>query len=239
MSEPVSSSGHPPKPFNARGSFVVRCPTCRMPERNCLCPYKVTTESRARFVLLTHRLEHNKPTNTGRLIRDCLPETPVFTWSRTEHDPELLTLLNDPAYLPLIIFPDDQPDYAERVVGPDAVERALEQTRRPLFILLDGTWRQARKMFRKSPYLQDLKVLPLSSTRTTRYRLRKSASEAHLCTAEVGAELLTLAGDARAAQVLDDYFDIFNTCYAESRRHHTTETSTPAMERQLARKHQR
>ncbi|PMR74510.1 tRNA-uridine aminocarboxypropyltransferase [Billgrantia endophytica] len=230
------ATGHPRPPrreFKARGSSVERCPGCNLPRLNCLCPYRVTVESTARIWLLTHPLEHHKPTNTGRLIRDVLPDTEVFTWYRTTPDERLLTLLEDPRYAPFVIFPDDQPDYAERVVGIDAVTEARAAGKVPAFILLDGTWRQARRIFRKSAYLDSLLVLPLATERLTRYRLRKPASAAHLCTAEVAVELLRQNGDVLAGQVLDDYFDAFNDSYAASRRFEKLEAPTPAMQRLL------
>ncbi len=233
------ATGHPRPPrreFKARGSFVERCPGCHLPMLNCLCPYAATADSEARVWLLTHPMEHHKPTNTGRLIRDVLPDTEVFTWYRTAPDERLLALLADERFAPFVVFPDDQPDYAERVVGIDAVTEAKAAGRIPVYLLLDGTWRQARRIFRKSPYLDALPVLPLRTERLTRYRLRKPASAAHLCTAEVAAELLRQGGDAQAAGVLDDYFDAFNDSYAASRRFEKIETPTAAMQRLLARK---
>ncbi len=160
-----------------------------------------------------------------------LPDTEVFTWYRTVPDERLLAFLDDPRYSPFVIFPDDQPDYADRVVGIAAVTRVKREGRIPVFILLDGTWRQARRIFRKSPYLDDLPVLPLATARQTRYRLRKPASAAHLCTAEVAAELLRQSGDTAAADTLDDYFDAFNDSYAASRRFEKLEAPTAAMKR--------
>lgn len=221
--------------FKARGSFVVRCEGCNLPALNCLCPYRVRAQSRARVWLITHRMEHYKPTNTGRLIGDVLDDTRVFTWHRTEPDAELLVLLDDPAYAPFVVFPDDQPDYDHgRVVDNRAVSLALESGRTPVYILLDGTWRQARRIFRKSPYLDRLPVLPLRTARHSRYRLRKSASMDHLSTAEVAAELLRQNGDDDAADVLDDYFEAFNESYAASRGHRKIDAPSPAMQRLLA-----
>ncbi|SEL60219.1 tRNA-uridine aminocarboxypropyltransferase [Halomonas daqiaonensis] len=233
------ATGHPRPPrreFKARGSFVSRCKGCNLPVLNCLCPYAVGAESEARVWLLTHSMEHNKPTNTGRLIRDVLPDTEVFTWYRTVPDERLLALLEDRRYAPFVIFPDDQPDYAERVVGIDAVAEAKAAGHTPVYLLLDGTWRQARRIFRKSPYLDALPVLPLYTQRLTRYRLRKPASVEHLCTAEVAAELLRQGGDEDAAEALDDYFDAFNDSYAASRRHEKLEAPTAAMRRLLVRR---
>ncbi|WP_168012518.1 tRNA-uridine aminocarboxypropyltransferase [Halomonas salinarum] len=240
--EPSADASRPPsKPFKARGSTITRCETCRLPALNCLCPYRVEVESLARCWLITHPLEHFKPTNTGRLIADVLPSTEVFTWYRTEPDERLLALLADERFAPFVIFPDDQPDYADRVVGIEAVHDAKDPAtgtgaRMPVFIILDGTWRQARRIFRRSQYLDRLPVLPLSTERETRYRLRKPASSAHLCTAEVAAELLRQAGDVEAGDVLDDYFDAFNDSYGASRRHSRLQAPTPAMERLLARR---
>ncbi|SJN10721.1 hypothetical protein CZ787_04310 [Halomonas citrativorans] len=234
-----SVAGHPRPPrreFKARGSFVIRCEGCNLPALNCLCPYQVKAESHAQVWLLTHPLEHYKPTNTGRLIGDVLAQTQVFTWYRTAPDAQLTELLADPRYVPFVIFPDDQPDYADRVVGMDAVHSAKQASRIPVFIILDGTWRQARRMFRKSAYLDALPVLPLHTERETRYRLRKPASKAHLCTAEVAIELLRQGGDNNAAAVLDDYFDVFNDSYAASRFYKKIAEPTEAMTRLLARK---
>ncbi|WP_106475887.1 tRNA-uridine aminocarboxypropyltransferase [Phytohalomonas tamaricis] len=218
----------PRRPFKSRGSFVIRCEGCRLPALNCICPYQVQAKSRARFWLITHSLEHHKPTNTGRLIGDCLPYTEVFSWARTEPDPRLLEHLKDERFQPFLIFPDDQPDYAERVVN---FEDASCSARIPVFVILDGTWRQARRMFRQSPYLATLPILPLHTDRLTRYTLRKPASPSHLCTAEVAVELLRLARETQAANVLDDYFMAFNDSYAASRVHRKLEEESPAMQR--------
>ncbi|MFD2191077.1 tRNA-uridine aminocarboxypropyltransferase [Pistricoccus aurantiacus] len=232
----IATSLYPRREFKARGSFVTRCPGCRLPTLNCLCPYRVTARAEASFWLLTHPLEHHKPTNTGRLIGDVLATTETFTWYRTAPDARLLALLDDSGYAPFIIFPDDQPDYATRVVNMEAVQNVKQKNRIPVFIILDGTWRQARRIFRKSPYLDDLPILALNTQRQTRYRLRKPASSTHLCTVEVAAELLKQSGDVTAGAILDDYFDAFNESYAASRGHHRIETPSPAMLRLLIRR---
>lgn len=119
--------------FRARGSFAKRCDACLLPSLNCLCPYKVNAQAHAEVWLIMHPNEAYKPTNTGRLIRDVLPSTRIFQWSRTEPDETLLTLLASKCYHPFLIFPDDQPDYADRVVR--SADVLLGKT--PVFIILD------------------------------------------------------------------------------------------------------
>jgi DTW domain-containing protein YfiP len=158
-------------------------------------------------------IEPLKPSNTGWLIADVVADTFAFGWARTEVTPGLLTLLNNPQWQPYVVFPAEFADDA-RVV----YDVAHVANKRPLFILLDGTWDEARKMFRKSPYLQNFPVLSLQPEQLSRYKLRRAQSEAHLCTAEVGALCLDLANDSQAATSLNAYFEVFTEHYLKAKQ---------------------
>jgi DTW domain-containing protein YfiP len=121
--------------------------------------------------------------------------------------------LNDPQWQPYVVFPREFANDG-RVVH----EVTHTPHKRPLFILLDGTWDEARKMFRKSPYLQTFPVLSLQPEQLSRYKLRRAQTEAHLCTAEVGALCLDLAQDTQAAQALNAYFDVFTEHYLKAKQ---------------------
>lgn len=202
------------KPFVARGSRTSRCERCRVPFSHCLCPWLPTIESDCGVCLLMHDIEPLKPSNTGWLIADVVRDTFAFTWQRTDVDPRLLALLADPQWQPLVIFPGE---YAESRRVVEQVER--ENAKRPLFVLLDATWTEARKMFRKSPYLDGLPVLSLRPEALSRYRLRRSTRSDHLCTAEVAALCLDLAGDSAAANTLDALLDVFTEHYLGAKYH--------------------
>lgn len=202
------------KPFVARGSRAPRCERCRVPFSHCLCPWLPTIESDCGVCLLMHDIEPLKPSNTGWLIADVVHDTFAFTWQRTGVDPRLLALLADPQWQPLLIFPGE---YAESRRVVEQVER--ENAKRPLFVLLDATWTEARKMFRKSPYLDGLPVLSLRPEVLSRYRLRRSTRSDHLCTAEVAALCLDLAGDSDAANTLDALLDVFTEHYLGAKYH--------------------
>jgi DTW domain-containing protein len=163
--------------------------------------------------LLMADIEPLKPSNTGWLIADVVTDTFAFGWARTEVDPDLLPLLNDPQWQPYVVFPREFADDA-RVVH----EVTHIANKRPLFILLDGTWDEARKIFRKSPYLQHFPVLSLHPEQLSRYKLRRAQSEAHLCTAEVGALCLALANDTQAAAALNAYFEVFTEHYLKAKQ---------------------
>jgi DTW domain-containing protein YfiP len=108
---------------------------------------------------------------------------------------------------------------AERVVAQlrPSVEQGQSSKKRPLFIFLDATWPEARKMFRKSPYLNQFPVLSLQPDQISRYKLRRSRRDDHFCTSEVAALCLDLAGESHAAQTLEAYLDVFTHHYLRAK----------------------
>ncbi len=215
------------KPFRARGSNAVRCEGCRLPATHCLCALRPSVATHAGVCLLMADIEPLKPSNTGWLIADVVRDTWAFGWARTEVDPQLLALLADPQWQPYVVFPGEFAP-PERVVQQLASDCQVGATKRPLLVLLDATWTEARKMFRKSPYLDRFPVLSLHSDQISRYRLRRSKRDDHFCTAEVGAMCLEQAGDTHASQLLDAYFDVFTTHYLLAKRPQAVDWNSPA-----------
>lgn len=209
------------KPFRARGCRVVRCQQCLLPAVNCLCHTIQSQSSRSRFCLVMFDTEPLKPSNTGRLIADILPETQAFLWSRTEPDPQLLAALQNPDVQPYLVFLADAEEGRQ-------VFQQLPATEKPaLFVLLDGTWPEARKMFRKSPYLNNLPILSLNVEALSRYQLREASSAGQHCTAEIAIALLAQAGDTSAADALLQHFDRFRRHYLAGKSHHNVRESLP------------
>jgi DTW domain-containing protein YfiP len=101
-------------------------------------------------------------------------------------------------------------------------------SKRPLFVLLDATWAEARKIFRKSPYLDAFPVLSLEPAQVSRYQLRRSRRDDHFCTSEVAALCLDLAGESRAAQTLEAYLDVFTHHYLQAKHQLPAQLDTPA-----------
>jgi hypothetical protein len=204
------------KPFRARGgSDVPRCAGCRLVLSHCLCAARPVVATRAGVCLLMADIEALKPSNTGWLIADVVADTFAFGWARTEVDPALLALLADPQWQPYVVFPGEFVA-AERVTT-QVQSSNVTNGKRPLFVLLDATWPEARKMFRKSPYLDKLPVLSLASEQISRYKLRRSRRDDHFCTSEVAALCLDLAGEPLAAQTLEAYLDVFTHHYLRAK----------------------
>ena len=179
-------------------------------------------------------IEALKPSNTGWLVADVVSGTWAFGWSRTAVHPDLIGLLADPQWQPYLVFPGE-------FVAPERVVTDLlpaapgdgQSAKRPLFVLLDGTWSEARKMFRKSPYLDRLPVLSLQPGTASNYRLRRSSRTDHFCTAEVAAQCLALAGESHAADTLAAYLDVFTAHYLSAKRNLPLDRESEAHQRLL------
>lgn len=217
------------KPFLARGGFKrERCDGCRLLPTHCLCALRPSITTRAGMCLLMADIEPLKPTNTGWLVADVVADTFAFGWARTETDPALLTLLRDPQWQPYVVFPGQYaaPERVVQHVSPTEPLRDAHSgtaAKRPLFVLLDGTWGEARKMFSRSPYLDALPVLSLQPDHATQYRLRRSGRDDHFCTSEVAALCLRLAGEPAVASTLDAYLDVFTHHYLRAKNQQPVE----------------
>ena len=199
------------RPFLARGSKVRRCTNCMLGVHLCICAAKPVVETDCAFCLIYYRGEVFKPSNTGRLIADVVRDNHAVQWQRTQLDPALKILLEDPGYQAILVFPHEYAKAEQCISRPQELKR-IQQGKKPLFILLDGTWREAKKMFR-SDYLQALPVLGIQPEAASAYHLREAAHLHQLCTAEVGVALLNLQGDTEAAAALHSYFQLFRAHY--------------------------
>lgn len=210
------------KPFAARGMKLIRCPWCLLGELFCTCEHRQYLNTSANFMLIMYDDEVLKPTNSGRLIADTVPNTSAFLWSRIEPNKQMVEMINDPQYQPLLIFPAQYAQEGQLVVEHiDQVTHAVEcdkleinsdttkNKKIPLLILLDGSWRQAIKMFRKSPYLHELPLLSFNPETLATYELRKGSHDFQLSTAEVAALAFSAINEPKNGEALSTWFDLF------------------------------
>ncbi|WP_105187846.1 tRNA-uridine aminocarboxypropyltransferase [Pseudoalteromonas sp. T1lg48] len=199
--------------FKARGSKLSRCESCLLAQPLCICAGVEQVPCDVAVCMLMYHNESFKPSNTGRLIADIVPDNHAFRWDRTDPDPAFLALIKDPQYQAFVVFPSEG-------ITPERVCTQVQRQgdKKPLFIFLDGTWREAKKMVRKSPYLDELPILSISPEKLSDYRLRVAPHAHQLGTAEVAIMVLLLAGETEAAEKLEQHFVAFRSAYLKGKR---------------------
>ncbi len=202
------------KPFSARGGKTQRCGICQVAKAFCICHVKPQAGDSLSALLLLSENEVLKPSNTGRLIADVLSDTHVYQWSRTEPSFELIELLNNPDYFPVILFPEQYVDDTSRLASSPL---RIEPGKKVLLILLDGSWREARRMFRRSPYLERFPVFSIQPEKLSEYVMRKSLNPNHLSTAEVASVAFEQLGYENESETLFHWFKAFQEAYLLSK----------------------
>nr|WP_086939207.1 DTW domain-containing protein [Thaumasiovibrio occultus] len=188
------------------------CPHCGF-HRHCLCSVTPTLAAPFHLALLQHQTESDKATNTGQLLERSLPHCSTHLWSRVAPPEVLLRQLADPNVAPWLVFPADE--------HHPATPFTQTTGRIPLFIVVDATWQQARKMVRRSPWLDAIPRVSLQPQGESSYQLRRNQQAGNLCTCEVGAQLLQLCGKAKEAAQLETYLEQFQQVYLAEKQQQT------------------
>ncbi len=149
----------------------------------CVCDLvpRPRLETRTRLVLIIHRYEDRKPTNTGRLAAACLANSEVIVRGH-EGDPTP-PFACDPDTQPLLLFPHENSLPLTELAVPS----------RPVTLIVpDGNWRQASKVRNRVRGLRDVPCVSLPVGAPSNYRLRAEAHEAGLATIEAIARAFGL-----------------------------------------------
>lgn len=188
------------------------CQACGLPTLTCICAQVQPIRTRARFLILTSAREFERASSTGRLLKLLNPaSTEVVLWERTRPSSVLLERLRENACY--LVFPAETEAQQARQVT--SIARPS-----PLFILIDGTWKEARNIYRRSDYLQALPLLSLTVSQPSAYTLRQLALPGTLCTIEAAIELLKRIGEDSARARIDTFYHLFLTHYRAGRNGH-------------------
>lgn len=180
------------------------CLNCGLPDLTCLCGQVTRIKTLSHFVLLTSPKEFTRPSNTGRLLKLINPEqTEILAWERKPEPDSRLSQLAQTRGVCLV--------YPAPLGHPRRIERPTYPA--PVLILLDGTWQEALKMYRKSEYLSHMPLLSLPDTVESTYRLRENQLPSALCTIEAAAICLELNAENASAQLIQQTFETFQRHY--------------------------
>ncbi len=146
-------------------------------------------------MLVIHRLEARKPSNTGRLAAECLPNSTVIV--RGDEDDPGGPLPPDPASQRVLLFPHQDAVPLSRFAGSSS----------PVTLVVpDGTWRQASKVRRRVPGLEDVPCVSLPADEPSTYRLRTEAHAHGLATIEAIARAMGILEGTQVRLALERVF---------------------------------
>ncbi len=171
-----------------------RCLRCFMQPHLCLCDRVEEVQTTVSFLVIRHYKEAFRTTNTARLAAMAMP-------SMTIHDYGSMDVDFDPGVIPAnswLLFPAD----GEHPNARPGIDPAPE-----CVVVIDGTWRQARRIANRIPALAALPRLSPAPSATPPRRTRKPPHPGGMATIEAIARAVeVLEGPERAAP-LDALFD--------------------------------
>lgn len=182
-----------------------RCPRCLLLSDYCLCELVgVAAESCPQILIVRHHWEAFKSTGTARLASLALSNLRIVDMAAENPQPvrdELRAL--DDAWL---LYPDGGDPAARRATPPKTL------------VVLDGTWRQTRKMLRRLPELSRFprfSLKPALANVAERDRLREAPRPGARSTLESIADALSELQSPDLGQRLLD----LHQCFVERTRH--------------------
>ena len=155
-----------------------RCPRCYVMATHCLCAEVPTVATRTQVVVVRHQREGWKSTGTARIAALALPGLSCLEYGE-DAQPAQAALTPELLEGAGVLFPAEPP----AAWAPGTLRR---------LVVLDGTWRQARRMFKRLPALHALPRLSLPPQAHPVLRLRTTTFEDGRSTLEAIADALAL-----------------------------------------------
>ena len=166
---------------------MTRCERCLF--QRCLCREIPVVHTATRVVIVRHYSERFRSSNSGRLAHRALSNSVIVDYGGGRDQPAPLLAL-DGAWL---IFPEGEP-----IAAGAPSPRQL--------VVLDATWSQARRMYRKIAALRGLPILRLTTSSDPARRLRASPAPDRVSTIEAIAGALRLVESEASAAALEALF---------------------------------
>ncbi len=172
-----------------------RCAGCKLPHGLCVCREVTVVDVPVEIVLIKTVGEARSQSNTGALVERVLANcrSVLYDDPHVPYDP---AELSDPSVDYHVLFPVSGAAIVSADLIPNDRERQLS------LILLDTTWRRARRMSRRIPGLRGLPFVSLPGDLVPQFPLRQPTAPGQLNTAETVTSALELLGFGDAAEAL-------------------------------------
>jgi len=169
-------------------SLEGHCARCYLHTTHCICAKLPKLDTSLEVLIIRHKAERRLTSNTGRLAALCLNQCRIIEYSAC-------VPFNDAA-LPLegavLLYPGDH-----------GTSLSLQPRR---LVVLDATFRQARRMFKRIHLLRHIPQLALSAPKQAPNRLRKPPHADGMSTIEaIALALAALESEQVANSLLQSY----------------------------------
>lgn len=166
------------------------CYRCMRPAVVCYCDQITPLDTETRVVLLQHPRERDVGVGTARMAHLSLPRSELRVGVDFENDSVVREALGENTYL---LFP-----------GEHAMDLAVQKPEGPItLIVVDGTWSQAKSLWRRNPVLASLPQIRFTPPEKSNYRIRREPADHCVATIEALAYVLgELEGDRERFRAL-------------------------------------
>ncbi len=185
--------------MSRRANAAFRCPRCKQHASLCVCALIHPIATRTKLILVIHRAEVRKPTNTGLLATQLLSNSEVLVRGHEGKPSPPLEL--DSRSQPILLFPHEN-EATPLVRPPDIDDRPVT------LIVPDGNWRQASKVRARVPGMRDVPCAMLPAGAPSTYRLRSEAHPLGLATIEAIARAMEILEGRHVRDALEKVFSV-------------------------------
>jgi DTW domain-containing protein YfiP len=153
------------------------CEHCQRPLAVCICPYLVNLQAPCRLLILQHPSEQKQALATVPLLQLCITPLEVLVGEEFEDLDVIQALLANPESC-RVLFPtpnSEEWDLTEHSRGVKNIQT---------LIIIDGTWRKAKRIWHMNPWLAKLPCVHLANIPKSQYQIRSSSVEGGVSTLE-------------------------------------------------------
>ena len=196
-------------------SYEGRCTQCYMRCEHCICALIPHIQNKTYVTVLMHHRESYKTTNTARIACMALTNSRIYLRGLKNAPLDSSEALKTPieartlakeetderkTYQPLLLTLSERSE----TLSPDFVHKF----KKPIHLIVpDGNWRQASKMGKREPHLQDIPWIKLPPGPKSNYKLRHEHHPEGLSTLEAIARALAIIEGDTVSHQLIELFD--------------------------------
>ncbi|WP_100643582.1 tRNA-uridine aminocarboxypropyltransferase [Alteromonas facilis] len=157
------------------------CSACHYPTATCVCSAVTQVHTSILVSILQDPSEQKHAKNTARLVPLIMPTTLIEVGIVADDFPSIRERISHGSNS-VVLYPSAE---AISLSPTNSQQQSIDH-----LIVLDGSWRKARKLWMNNPWLHQLPAIAITPEHQTRYRIRQAPDNNSLSTIEAIAHAL-------------------------------------------------